>query len=339
VKNEDLTPELEAHMEDFWFSSARITYIRDMRNQGHYFTADIAHPNDYDTTVSVEGYWTDLPSVHYDWDDDPYPFGNGYADESEVTVTDPTQLIAGRNYDFVTIFRDMTRGNTSGNLEVNSQRSYWSWFFWEYNVYDGQYELLATPDYNTHGLLTNIKGIAFALSGILEDKGFIQKQASVDEFTLSSSALEDMYKAMVMNHDQLQQVDITEIPATITFHKPQSRKNISLFLKKSDNFQACWYDALAFSQDGKIITLGSKIDSKDSINEVVLENTLQQTKATLLGVYSIRGVAKVKGLPTLQADPDVFLISTPTLEALQQAKLSNKRVKAPPSVFWQIWKP
>lgn len=184
---------IEAHMEDFWFSSARITYIRNMRNQGHYFTADIAHPNDFDTTVSVEGYWTDLPSVHYDWDDDPFPFGNGYADESEVTVQDPNQLIAGRNYDFVTIFRDMTRGNTSGNLEVNSQRSYWSWFFQEYNVYDGQYEPLATPDYNTHGLLANIKGIAFALSSILEDKGFIEKQALVDEFTIKYTSPNQSY--------------------------------------------------------------------------------------------------------------------------------------------------
>lgn len=146
---------IDAWMVGFWFSSQKIANLNSLYQQQRYFTADMSHPNDYDTTVSVEGYSTTLPNAHYDWDDNPEPFGNGYADESEVTVTNPAPMQAYWSYDFLTVFRDMTRGNTAGYFEATAQRSFYDPLFGEYNTefYFG----LATPDYNSYGLMAGCR--------------------------------------------------------------------------------------------------------------------------------------------------------------------------------------
>ncbi len=59
------------------------------------YTFDVSVvPNN--TTVSASGwYYTTLPYPHFDMDDDPEPNGNGYFDETEVTVMLPPEIGRG----------------------------------------------------------------------------------------------------------------------------------------------------------------------------------------------------------------------------------------------------
>jgi len=61
------------------------------------YTFDISVSDQYNTTVSALNttmYYSTLPSPHFDRDDDPEPWGNGYYDETEVTSLSPLSMLA-----------------------------------------------------------------------------------------------------------------------------------------------------------------------------------------------------------------------------------------------------
>jgi|GEM_PF-4039791 len=99
-----------------------------------YYTFDISVSDQYNTTVSALNttmYYTTLPSPHFDRDDDPEPWGNGYFDETEVTCTSPLEMNANTDYRFDSRFRVYFTDPIT--FEFTSQMSYYA--FGEYDTY------------------------------------------------------------------------------------------------------------------------------------------------------------------------------------------------------------
>ncbi len=91
-----------------------------------YYTFDISVSDQYNTTVSALNttmYYSTLPSPHFDRDDDPEPWGNGYYDETEVTSLSPLSMLANTDYRFDSRFRVYFTDPIT--FEFTSQMSYY----------------------------------------------------------------------------------------------------------------------------------------------------------------------------------------------------------------------
>lgn len=319
---------IDAWQAGFWWSSTRISHIQALYAQQdrRYFTADTSHPSDYDTTISVEGYSTTLPNAHYDWDDDPeFPQGgNGYADESEVTVTNPSPLQAYWSYDFLTIFRDMTRGNTSGYLEVNAQRSYW--LGPEYDTDDYTVPALATPNYDSYGLI----GLTGSMANAATAPANISARATASPLPRDLNDLPAYRELMLARQRGVAAAWRGNVNVNVTFKSVQPLHVISAMSAKGLN--VAWFDAVG-TANGRTTSLGTRVDGS-GVRDAVLARLLSETHATFSGVYSVRGQISASALAALQQDERVDLVTLPALDQLQQGAATGRGVKAPPSVFW-----
>lgn len=119
----------------FNFDSNAITAIRNYyNNNNYYYTFDISLTDQYDTTKDAyENFYSTLPNPHFDIDDDPEPFGNGYNDETEVVSLSPTQMVAATDYRFESYFKVLSEANDP-EFAFTSQESEYSWVTGEYNT-------------------------------------------------------------------------------------------------------------------------------------------------------------------------------------------------------------
>lgn len=105
------------------------------KNDQRYYTIDISLNNDNDNTMDAYRdtavFYTDLPGPHFDIDDDPAPFGNPYADETEVTMLRPDLLQVNQEYQFISYWEILAYTGTT--FEWNSQLSE-TGLFAEYSV-------------------------------------------------------------------------------------------------------------------------------------------------------------------------------------------------------------
>jgi len=101
-----------------------------------YYTFDISVSDQYNTTVSALNttmYYSTLPSPHFDRDDDPEPWGNGYYDETEVTSLSPLSMLANTDYRFDSRFR-VYRNYPQIKFEFSTQMSFYDPGSGEYNT-------------------------------------------------------------------------------------------------------------------------------------------------------------------------------------------------------------
>jgi len=108
------------------------------------YTFDISVSDQYNTTVSALNttmYYSTLPSPHFDRDDDPEPWGNGYYDETEVTSLSPLSMLANTDYRFDSRFRVYFTDPIT--FEFTSQMSYY--VLGEYDTY--YYDIHKTRPY------------------------------------------------------------------------------------------------------------------------------------------------------------------------------------------------
>lgn len=116
----------------FTFNDNIVDRLEDHRNNGHHFTLDIANTDDYDETMDCVYIYSNLPNPKTDIEDDPFPFGNGYADEAEVVARD--LVSAGKEYQMFAHFEDYRDENPeTSTVEVNTAISEKS-FTGEYNT-------------------------------------------------------------------------------------------------------------------------------------------------------------------------------------------------------------
>lgn len=117
----------------FRFTSDAITAIRNYRNnEDRFYTFDISLTDQNNTSMSAYTMTTYLPNPHYDFDDDPEPFGNGFFDETEVTSLSPEQIVANTDYRQEAWFKINNR-STVVYFEFGSQESARDFLSGEYN--------------------------------------------------------------------------------------------------------------------------------------------------------------------------------------------------------------
>jgi len=75
---------------------------------------------------------TTLPNTKCEIEDDPYPSGNGYYDETEVVSLSPTQMKANTDYRFESYFW-LTAGDSNASFGFSSSENKRS-LTGEYNV-------------------------------------------------------------------------------------------------------------------------------------------------------------------------------------------------------------
>jgi len=115
-----------------------------------YYTFDISVVDEgcqgegCNTTVSALNtsmYYSTLPSPHFDRDDDPEPYGNGWYDETEVVCLSPLSMTANTDYRFDSRFKVYFTDPIK--FQFTSQMSYY--VFGEYDTY--YYDMHKTRDY------------------------------------------------------------------------------------------------------------------------------------------------------------------------------------------------
>jgi len=117
------------------FNQTVVNAISNHMNNRRFFTWDVSNINDNDTTINATGWYaTTLPNPKFDRDDDPWPFGNGFFDETEVVALE--LVVANVEYNFFAAFADRRNGTSGGTVEARAQLSSWSLFFREYNAVD-----------------------------------------------------------------------------------------------------------------------------------------------------------------------------------------------------------
>lgn len=90
-----------------------------MSTHNRYFTWDVSNINDYDTTISATGWYsTTLPNPKFDFEDDPWPFGNGYCDETEVVAL--SLVSSNVEYAYFAEFSDRRTGTSGGTVEARA---------------------------------------------------------------------------------------------------------------------------------------------------------------------------------------------------------------------------
>lgn len=139
---DDRDLELMTQAFNMKWSLTRINNLRNYQAKDQYYTIDISVNNDYDTTVSAytSTHYTDLPGPIFDTDDDGGLLGNGYVDETEVTVTRPDRLQALQAYQFISYWGVFDTSGTT--FEWNSQLS--EPFLGEYNAVDYEFHFEKT---------------------------------------------------------------------------------------------------------------------------------------------------------------------------------------------------
>lgn len=140
---DDVHRELMAKAYNMKWNQTKKNNLLSYKNNGQYYTIDIAVNNDNDVTMSAweSTYYTNLPGPVFDVEDDPWPFGNDYNDEAEVTMTRPDLLYVDQAYEFITHW---TVYKTSGTtFEWNSQLSERS-LTGEYNTVDYEFHFSKT---------------------------------------------------------------------------------------------------------------------------------------------------------------------------------------------------
>jgi len=108
----------------FRWSQTRINNLREYGYDSFMYTNDISVPGS-NTTISATStydFYSNLPNPYFDIDDDPFPSGNGYNDEAEVTCQNPYQLVANTDYRFDSCFR--VYSTSSIQFQFGSQLSY-----------------------------------------------------------------------------------------------------------------------------------------------------------------------------------------------------------------------
>jgi len=117
-----------------------------------YYTFDISVVDEScqgegcNTTVSALNttmYYSTLPSPHFDRDDDPEPWGNGYYDETEVTCTSSLDMYANTDYRFDSRFRVYFTDPIT--FEFTSQMSHYNYYTHEYDTW--YYDIHKTRNY------------------------------------------------------------------------------------------------------------------------------------------------------------------------------------------------
>lgn len=118
----------------FQFDSNAVTAIHNyFQNDEFYYTMDISITNHNDVTKNAYNYfYSTLPNPHFDLDDDPEPFGNGYNDETEVVSLSPNQISSGTDYRFESYYHVLSESNDP-YFAFTSQESEET-FYGEYNV-------------------------------------------------------------------------------------------------------------------------------------------------------------------------------------------------------------
>ena len=118
----------------FNFGSSAVTAIHNYYNNDEfYYTMDISLTNqDDETKDAYSNFYSTLPSPHYDIDDDPEPFGNGYNDETEVVSLAPNSIQANTDYRFESYFNVYSESNDP-TFAFTSQESE-DTIYGEYNV-------------------------------------------------------------------------------------------------------------------------------------------------------------------------------------------------------------
>jgi hypothetical protein len=130
-------------MSSFKFSSQSVQYYKDIAvgTQPHgWYTHDIS-TTESNTNLNTNLYnlYSTLPGAYFDIDDDPEPNGNGYNDESEVTCTSPSSLVAETDYRFESYFT--VNSNSSPTTIDHTSQTSW------YDPINSEYQ---TITYETH---------------------------------------------------------------------------------------------------------------------------------------------------------------------------------------------
>lgn len=103
----------------FTFNQNIVDQLKNHRENGYHFTMDIANSNDNDKTMDCVYIYSTLPNYKSDIEDDPFPFGNGYADEAEVVARD--LVSANKEYEMFAHFEDYRDKNPATSIvEVNT---------------------------------------------------------------------------------------------------------------------------------------------------------------------------------------------------------------------------
>lgn len=128
--------KLSPKAKEIYFTQSAVDQIKYYYNNGYngkkplYYTFDIAVDNDYDTTLNAFYYYvTNFPGYHFDTDDDPEPYGNGYNDETEVVSLKCYEIKASQPYYFESYFEVKKKPPTSSPTRIaySSQESYEHW--------------------------------------------------------------------------------------------------------------------------------------------------------------------------------------------------------------------
>lgn len=130
-------------MSSFKFSSQSVQYYKDIAvgSLPHgWYTHDISTTAS-NTNLNANSYYlySTLPGAYFDIDDDPEPNGNGYNDETEVTCTSPSSLVAETFYRFESYFT-VNSNSSPTTIDHTSQTS-------TYDPFSGEYQ---TITYETH---------------------------------------------------------------------------------------------------------------------------------------------------------------------------------------------
>ena len=331
---------VEGRMERFYWTSARLNAIISYyENNGYYWTADMR--NVYDNWLTAFGWYaTNLPSPHYDIDDDPEPWGNGYFDEAEVTVEDPYALSAYTEYYFWNYWRDTSEGNASGRIMVTSQMSRWDWWMGEYNtvMYD---DLLDWP-----GLYWSTYGLAslYTSSNTAYAQGPVEQQPADDngdstpgsKFPRTEEELEKYKQEALARQQELTTSEArgVEVPVMITFVESQPLTVVA-DLAGRYQMQTRRFDARGLSGTERI-TIGGIVDEEDKIDEAMLQKVIENINVDFIGIISLRGTIPVETLLSIQEDERVFLADVPLPAAFRSAQDEGLEIKPPPSVYWVV---
>ncbi|TDT50756.1 hypothetical protein [Fonticella tunisiensis] len=118
--NENGKNLLNVRTSNMLFNQYAVNAIQNyMNTKGWYFTWDISNTNDYDETIDATGWLsTNLPNPKIDIEDDPWPFGNGYNDETEVVAL--SLVNSSTAYYVISQFEDKRNGTSGGTIQTRA---------------------------------------------------------------------------------------------------------------------------------------------------------------------------------------------------------------------------
>jgi len=322
-----------------YFNQTVVNSIKNYMNQGLYFTWDVSNINDYDRTITATGWYsTNLPNPKFDCEDDPFPFGNGFKDETEVTALSLVE--PNKEYYYMVDFEDKRDGTSGGTVENRACLSEKNPLTGEYNTiwYSSRAQATLTygKNFGQYSIINNINNDTIKSSELNDAKIALEKNKSqiLDLYrsidTSSLSSLKE-YKNKVLSNQKIYKENKKDnVLATITFNYPISIDVFADFVNKYD-IKVNQFSIRAINQIGDRVTISGKPGENEVVPENILNSMLDKSKAEFKGIIDCYVELDSAYLDKINDnEKNVFLVDT----SADNMFITNENKKHIPSLYW-----